>query len=96
MNDQKNNQSGQSSMQGGQQGQQKQFTQSELENVIRGGKWNSQQDANQYLQKYGLTAQISDDGTAKIFQQGDQSRSVASVRFQGGQSDRQIGGIEYS
>lgn len=70
-------------------------SQSELETIIRNGKWGSQSDANTYLQQHGLSAQMKDDGSAEIFDQSNNQR-VASVKFQGGQPDqRQISNITY-
>lgn len=77
------------------QSQGKVLTQGELESIIRGGKFNSQSDANSYLQQHGLSAQLKDDGTAEIFDQ--QQRKVATVNFQGsGQDQRSISNINYS
>jgi hypothetical protein len=58
------------------------LSKTELESVIRGGKWNSQSDANSYLQKHGLSCQMKDDGTAEIFQGEGASNRVAKVAFQ--------------
>ena len=80
-----------------QQGQQSQKrSQSELETIIRQGKFNSQSDANSYLQQHGLSCQIRDDGTAEIYEGVGTSNKVATVRFQGsGQDQRSISNIEY-
>lgn len=65
----------------------------ELETIIRQGNFSSQSSANSYLQQYGLSAQMKDDGTAEILD--DQSNRVASVKFQGSGSDqRSISNIE--
>ena len=71
-----------------------QRSQSELETIIRNGKWGSQSDANTYLQQHGLSAQLKDDGTADIVD--DSGQRVASVKFQGSdQSQRQISSINF-
>jgi hypothetical protein len=76
--------------------QSKILSKNELEQVIRGGKWGSQQEANQYLQRHGYSCQISDDGTADIFQGQQQGQKVASVKFQGtGQNQRSISSIDF-
>lgn len=72
--------------------------QSQLETIIRQGKFNSQSDANSYLQPHGLSCQMKDDGTAEIFEGVGTSASnrVATVRFQGAGKDQQsIGSIDY-
>lgn len=38
--------------------------QKKLEQIIKEGKWNSQSDANQYLQKHGLSSQLRDNKAA--------------------------------
>ena len=64
----------------------KQHSKTELETIIRQGKFNSQSEANSYLQQYGLSAQLKDDGSPDIL---DQSNNrVASVQFQGSGSDQ--------
>lgn len=80
--------------QGQQQGQKR--SQSELETIIRQGKFNSQSDANSYLQQHGLSCQMRDDGTAEIYEGQDTSNKVATVRFQGSGKDQQsISSIDY-
>lgn len=91
-NQQGNNQ--QSGQQGNQQGNQQGRSQTELDSIIRGGKWNSQQDANAYLQQHGLSCQMKDDGTAEIFEGSDQSKRIARVNFKQGQTGS-ISGIDY-
>lgn len=72
----------------------KTLTQSELESIIRGGKFTSQSDANTYLQQHGLSAVMKDDGSADILD-GNQKR-VAVIKFQGsGQDQRQVSNISY-
>lgn len=78
--------------------QQGQRSQSQLDTIIRNGKWNSQSDANSYLQQHGLSCEMKDDGTAQIFDtQSGTNKPVATVRFQGsgGQAQRQISNIDY-
>ena len=80
----------------GQQGKGQQRSQSELESIIRQGKWGSQSDANSYLQQHGLSCELKDDGTAEIFDDQNNRQRVASVKFQGsGQDQRNISGITY-
>jgi hypothetical protein len=79
----------------GKQGQGKR-TQSELESIIRQGKWGSQSDANAYLQQHGLSCELKDDGTAEIFDDQNNRQRVAQVQFQGsGQDQRGISSINY-
>lgn len=75
-----------------QKGQQR--SQSELETIIRQGKFGSQSDANSYLQQHGLSAQMRDDGTAEIY---EGSNRVATVNFQGssGKESQTISSITY-
>lgn len=93
----KNEQQGNMGQQGNQTGQrQNQRSQSELESILRQGKFNSQSDANSYLQQHGLSCQIRDDGTAEIYEGTSNSNRIATVRFQGsGQDQRSISGIDY-
>ena len=71
-------------------------SQSELEAIIRNGKFGSQSEANSYLQRHGLTAQMPDDNTAEIYDGHDTTNRIATVHFQGiGKSQRQISGIDY-
>lgn len=63
----------------------KKHSKTELETIIRQGNFSSQSSANAYLQQYGLSAQLKDDGSADIMD--DQSRRVATVQFQGSGSD---------
>lgn len=76
-----------------QQTQGKTPSKSELDSIIRQGKWGSQSDANSYLQQHGLSAKIGSDGSAEIFD--DQNQRVASVKFQGTDQDRQVSSINY-
>lgn len=70
-------------------------SQSELETIIRNGKFTSQSDANSYLQQHGLSAQMKDDGTAEIFDSQGNTK-VATVSFQGsGKDQREISSIAY-
>lgn len=90
-------QSGQSVSQGSQSQQSgKSINQSQLETIIRQGKFGSQQEANSYLQPHGLSCQMRDDGTAEIFE--GQSNRVATVSFQSSgksQSPGDISNITY-
>ncbi len=80
--------------QGQQQGQKR--SQSELETIIRQGKFGSQSDANSYLQQHGLSCQMKDDGTAEIYEGENNSNRVATVSFQGsGKDQRDISSISY-
>ena len=91
----KNTQSGQGSSQSQSQTTGK-FNQQELEEIIRGGKFTSQSDANSYLQRHGLSCQMREDGSADIYD-GQQNR-LAQVQFSGSQSEgqnRTISGINY-
>jgi hypothetical protein len=65
-------------------------TQSELDSIIKQGKWNSQSDANRYLQPFGLHSQLRDNGTVEIFEGADTaSARVATVTLQGTSADQQ-------
>jgi hypothetical protein len=83
--------------QGNQSGQQGKRSQSDLESIIRQGKFGSQSDANSYLQQHGLSCQLRDDGTAEIYEGQDNSNKVATVRFQGSGKDQRgdISSIDY-
>lgn len=86
---------GTQSQNSGQQGSQSQRSQQELDTIIRGGSFNSQSDANTYLQKHGLSCQLKEDGSADIFD--TEQKRVASVMFNGQTTanPRQISGINY-
>ncbi len=53
--------------------------QKKLEQIIKEGKWNSQSDANQYLQKHGLSSQLRDNGVTDIFD--TQNTRLASFKY---------------
>jgi hypothetical protein len=53
--------------------------QQKLEQIIKEGKWNSQSDANQYLQKHGLSSQLRDNGVTDIFD--TQNTRIASFKY---------------
>lgn len=86
-----------------QQGSKQSRSQSELETIIRQGKFNSQSDANSYLQQHGLSCQMKDDGTAEIIDTSNGSQKVATVQFQqqgsqsgsSGSQQREISSISY-
>lgn len=87
----KNQSQGNTGQQGNQQTQGNKMPQSQLDTILRQGKYNSQSDLNGYLQQHGLSGQIRDDGTAEIFEGSNTSNRVATVRFQGsGQEQRGI------
>ena len=68
--------------------------QSELDSIIRQGKWGSQSDANSYLKQHGLSCELRDDGTVQIFDDQNNRQPVATVRFdqqQGSQSGQKSG-----
>lgn len=90
--------------QGSQQGKR---SQTDLDSIIRQGKWGSQSDANSYLKQHGLSCELRDDGTAEIFDDQNNRQRVATVRFdqqsggkqdsQSGQSQRgNVSGIDYT
>ena len=90
MNNEKNQQQG--NMQTGQQG--KKWDQSQLETILRQGKFQSQSQLTSYLQPHGLTGQINEsDGSAVIYD--EQRNKVANVQFNGTGSDQTISGITY-
>lgn len=67
---------------------------SQIETILRQGNWNSQSDANAYLQKHGLSCQMRDDGKAIIFDDSSQGRQVATVNFQSSDpGNRQISNV---
>lgn len=67
---------------------------SQIETILRQGVWNSQRDANAYLQKHGLSCQLKDDGRAIIYDETAQSRQVATVNFQSSDpANRQISSV---
>ena len=89
-------QSGQSNSQS--QNSQQHRNQSQLETIIRQGKFSNQSEANSYLQPHGLSCQMRDDGTAEIFEGQDNSKRVATVSFQSSgksQSQSDISNITY-
>lgn len=69
-------------------------TQSELDSIIRSGKWGSQSEANSHLQRHGLSCEIKGDGTAQIFDDQNNRKPVATVRFQSG-DQQNISSIDY-
>ena len=73
------------------------LNQSELDTILRGVSFTSQSDANTALQRHGLTCQMAEDGTAKIFEGQQLATPVATVKFnaQQGNSPRHISGINY-
>lgn len=74
--------------------QQSNRSQSELETIIRNGNFNSQSDANSYLQKHGLSCEMRDDGSAIIYD--DQRNKVATVQLQGsGQGQKGISNVTF-
>ena len=92
----KNQSQGNTGQQGTQQTQGNKMPQSQLDTILRQGKYNSQSDLNGYLQQHGLSGQIRDNGTAEIFEGSNTSNRVATVRFQGsGQEQRGISGIDF-
>jgi len=93
-NQQQGNMGQQQASQGSTQGNA--IPQSQLDTILRQGKYNSQSDLNGYLQQHGLSGQIRDDGTAEIFEGVNASKRIATVRFQGSAQDqRGISGIDY-
>lgn len=82
----------QGNMQTGQQG--KQWDKSQLDTILRQGKFQSQSQLTSYLQPHGLTGQINEsDGSAVIYD--DQRNKVANVQFTGTGSDQTISSITY-
>lgn len=64
-----------------------QRSQQELEQIIRGGKFTSQSEANTYLQKHGLSAKMKSDGSTEILD--EQQNRVATVQVSKDQGDIQ-------
>jgi hypothetical protein len=68
-------------------------SQSEIDTILRGVKWNSQSEANTGLQKYGYRAVLNENNTAEIFDESS-SKKVATIQFDTA-SKHQISGITY-